>query len=282
MRIHCGSAEHFVDAIDQSLGNSVFQTLGFVVHFSPAHAEHFHEKELDQPVPTDDHAREFLACSREAHAKVRLVVDEARFRQRLDHRRRSARNHAQGRRDLPHWNKRIGRARRDLREIDGLQIVLDRLRGQHGDIMYNRRGMDVSDLRRKILHALDAARVEAASKRTETDAAQAAYDKLLQDVAVPLLLQAQSILKAERHAFTVHSPLGSARLVSDTHSETFLELALDTSGDRPQVVTRISVARGAKRVAVEERPLAPGKAIKDLGEQDIAAMLVATIPKLIK
>ena len=142
--------------------------------------------------------------------------------------------------------------------------------------------MDVSDLRRKILHALDAARVEAASKRTETDAAQAAYDKLLQDVAVPLLLQAQSILKAERHAFTVHSPLGSARLVSDTHSETFLELALDTSGDRPQVVTRISVARGAKRVAVEERPLAPGKAIKDLGEQDIAAMLVATIPKLIK
>ena len=142
--------------------------------------------------------------------------------------------------------------------------------------------MDVSDLRQRILRALDAARADAASKRTETDAAQAAYEKLLNDVVVPLLRQAQAILKAESHAFTVHSPAGSARLVSDAHPETFLEVALDTSGDRPQVVTRTSIARGAKRVSVDERPLAPGKAIKDLGEQDIAATLVAAITKLVK
>jgi len=142
--------------------------------------------------------------------------------------------------------------------------------------------MDVSDLRQRILRALDAARVDAATKRTDVDAAQAAYDAWLRDVAVPLLRQAQAILKAENHMFTVHSPAGSARLASDGHPETFLEFVLDTSGDRPQVLSRTSVARGAKRVSVDERPVSAGKAVKDISEQEVAALLVATIPRLIK
>src|SRR4030095_16137955 len=111
--------------------------------------------------------------------------------------------------------------------------------------------MDVSDLRQRILRALDAARLDAANKRGETDAARAAYDTFLRDIAVPLLRQAQAILKAERHEFTVHSPADSARLTADKNAETFIEFVLDTSADRPQVMCRTSVARGAKRVSVE-------------------------------
>ncbi len=141
--------------------------------------------------------------------------------------------------------------------------------------------MDVSDLRQRILRALDAARNDAATRRSETDAAKTAYEQLLGNVVVPLLRQAQDILKAERHLFTVHSPAGSAKLVSDAYPQTFLEFTLDLSGSRPQVVGRVSAARGGKRVVVEERPIAAGKPIQDLGDDDVARFLVAEIPKLV-
>ena len=141
--------------------------------------------------------------------------------------------------------------------------------------------MDVSELRQRILRALEAARHDAVTRRSETDAARLAYEQFLRNVVVPLLRQAQDILKAERHLFTVHSPAGSAKLVSDAQSETFLEFTLDTSGGRPQVVGRVSAARGGKRVVVEERPIAAGKPIQDLGDDDVAGFLVGEIPKLV-
>ena len=142
--------------------------------------------------------------------------------------------------------------------------------------------MDVSELRQKILRALEAGRLEAANKRSEADAARADFETFLRDIAVPLLRQAQSIINAERHAVTVHSPADGARLAADAQSETYVEFVLDTTTARSQVVCRISVARGAKRVSLEERPLAPGKPIADIGEQDVAALLVSVIPLLVK
>lgn len=147
--------------------------------------------------------------------------------------------------------------------------------------------MDVSDLRQRILRALDAAKIEptrrpedAANRRAELDAAKRAYDGFLANTAVPLLKQAQAILKAEGRLFSVHSPADSARLISDASPTTFIEFVLDPSGPRPQVVGRISVGRG-KRTNVEERPLADGKAIQDIGEDDVAGFLVAEIPRLV-
>jgi hypothetical protein len=141
--------------------------------------------------------------------------------------------------------------------------------------------MDVSDLRQRILRALEAGKNDAALRRTEADAAVAAFDNFLVNVAVPLLKQAQSILKAEGQAFTVHSPAGSAKLVADGSSQTFLEFVLDSSGNRPHVIGRVSLARGSKRVVVDERPIATDKAIKDLGDDEVAAFLVTEIPKIV-
>ena len=141
--------------------------------------------------------------------------------------------------------------------------------------------MDVSELRKKILRALDEARVDAASKRGERDETQRAYDQFLETVAVPLLRQAQGILKAERQMFTVHAPAGGAKLASDSSAQTFLEFSLDTSGDRPTVLGRTSRARGRQRVIVDERPVTTGKAVGELTEEDVAAFLVAELPKLV-
>ena len=141
--------------------------------------------------------------------------------------------------------------------------------------------MDVSDLRQRILRALDAAKNDASTRRSEVDAAQVAYEQFLERIAVPLLRQTQDILKAERHMFTLHAPAGSARLVSDAYPATFLEFTLDTTGGRTQVIGRVSIARGGKRVVVEENPLAPGTPVQDLKDEDVAGFLVTEIPKLV-
>ena len=141
--------------------------------------------------------------------------------------------------------------------------------------------MDVSELRKGILRALDEARKSAASRRVDVDKAGADYSRFLASVVVPILRQAQDVLRAERHAFSVHTPAGSARLASDAAPLTFLEVTLDSSGATPQVLGRVSLARGREGVVVEERPIAPGKPIDELGETDLAEFLLGAIPKMV-
>ena len=45
--------------------------------------------------------------------------------------------------------------------------------------------------------------------------------------------QVASALKAEGHHFTVFTPGGGVRLMSDKSSDDFIELSLDTSGEQP-------------------------------------------------
>ena len=141
--------------------------------------------------------------------------------------------------------------------------------------------MDVSELRKRILHALDAARKDAVTRRTEVDEASRAYEQFLENIAAPLLKQAQAVLRAEQQQFTVHTPAGSIRLVSDSAPQTFVEFILDVSPRVPHVLGRVSLTRGRQGVLVEERPLASGKPVAELVEDDVAQFLVTEIPKLI-
>jgi hypothetical protein len=142
--------------------------------------------------------------------------------------------------------------------------------------------MDVSELRQKILRAIDEGKPDdRAKRRAQIDTANAAYERFLENVAVPLFKQAQSILNAERRPFTVHSPADGVKLVSDASPSTFLEFVLDTSGELPQVIGRVSRAK-SRGVTVEEQPLAAGKAIDQLTDDDVAGFFVTEIPKLVK
>ncbi len=141
--------------------------------------------------------------------------------------------------------------------------------------------MDVSDLRKRILRALDDARKEAADRRQNVDRATAAYGQFLSDVAVPLFHQAANVLRAEGHPFSVNTPAGSVRLASDRASQDFVELELDASRPQPQVLGRTTLARGGKGLVVDERPLAPGKAIQELTEDDVAQFLMTEIRRLV-
>ena len=77
MRIDLGPPEHLVDALDQAIGDGVLQRFGFVVHFGPAHPHHLDEKQLDQPMATQDEGGELLASLRQPHTRIRLVTHES-------------------------------------------------------------------------------------------------------------------------------------------------------------------------------------------------------------
>lgn len=141
--------------------------------------------------------------------------------------------------------------------------------------------MDVSELRKRILRALEDARHDAASRRLVVDNARKAYEDFLTTIAVPVFRQATTVLKAEGHLFSVETPAGSVRLVSDGAAQTFIDLALDTSDKEGVVVGRISLARGRQGLVVDERPIADGKPVALLTEEDLLAFLVSAIPRLL-
>ena len=141
--------------------------------------------------------------------------------------------------------------------------------------------MDVSELRKRIIRALDDARQQANARRHVVDEAGKAYDAFVADVAGPVMRQAAAVLKGEGHLFAVETPAGSVRLVSQRSPETFIELTLDTSSDGGIVIGRVSLARGRRGQVVEERPVAPDKPVSALTEDDLSAFLVSEIPKLV-
>lgn len=140
--------------------------------------------------------------------------------------------------------------------------------------------MDVSDLRKRIIHALDDARKEATDRRRSVDDARAAFETFLERVAGPLFKQATTVLRAEGHEFTLHTPADSVRLVPDRSPQEFIEVELHVDGI-PHVIGRTQLLRGGKDPLIEERPLAPGKPISELTESDVTAFLVQEIPRLV-
>jgi hypothetical protein len=141
--------------------------------------------------------------------------------------------------------------------------------------------MDVSELRKRILHALDDARRDAEGRRQGRGDAEKHWERFLPAPAVPLFRQAATVLKAEGHLFSVHTPASSVRLVSDGSPETYLEVVLDSSEGSPRMVGRLSVSRGRGRQTLEEQPIATDKAVVDVTEDDLARFLVTEVPKLI-
>ena len=99
--------------------------------------------------------------------------------------------------------------------------------------------MDVSDLRKRILRALDDARKDATARRAVVDQATQAYADFLETRAVPVLKQALQVLRGEGKPFTLNTPADGPRLVSDASTNTFLEFALDTMKRAGMVVAMV-------------------------------------------
>ncbi len=140
--------------------------------------------------------------------------------------------------------------------------------------------METSTVRNRLNAIIDAAKRSSAERRTRNDEAARAYERFLEVSAVPVFKQLAGALKASGYPFTVFTPGGSVRLMSDKASEDYIELSLDTSGDHPAVIGRSSRARG-RRVIESERPIAQ-KPVGELTEEDVLEFVMKEIAPFVE
>lgn len=128
--------------------------------------------------------------------------------------------------------------------------------------------MDTSAVRQRILEVIAAAKRDAAERRKRNSEATGAYDVFLESVATPVMRQVVDVLKAERLNFSVQTPAGAVRLASDRSAGDFLEVRLDVSGARPQVVLHAERVRGREQF-VDVQPIRPGVLVQSLTAEDV-------------
>ena len=133
--------------------------------------------------------------------------------------------------------------------------------------------MEISDVRKRVHETIERAKRRAADRRARADAAGHDFGRFLEQTAIPLFRQIANVLRADGRLFSVFTPSGSVRLMSDRRSEDYVELTLDASGDEPNVVLHSSRGWG-NRVAESER------AIGDPANLTEDALLTAVLQEL--
>ena len=141
--------------------------------------------------------------------------------------------------------------------------------------------MEVSEVRRRLLGAMERARQGAVERRVRTDAAARDYEAFLGQRAVPIFHQLAAALTAEGHLFKVFTPASSVRLAAERSPEEFIELVLDDTSDPPTVIGRTTRGRG-RRMITSERALQGGAPVADLTEEDVLAFALEEIVVLIE
>jgi hypothetical protein len=139
--------------------------------------------------------------------------------------------------------------------------------------------MESSTVRNRLNVIIDAARRASAERRARNDEAVRSYERVL-EFSVPLFKQVAQALKVSGYLFTVFTPGGSVKLMSDKSAEDYLELSLDTSGDRADVMGRVSRTRG-RRVMESERPIAD-KPVGELTEDDVLEFVLKEIAPFVE
>jgi hypothetical protein len=130
--------------------------------------------------------------------------------------------------------------------------------------------MEVAAVRQQILLAIDRAKRAAAERRVANDEAAREYEVFLEQLAVPLF-----------RLFTLFTPGGSVRLMSDRSADDFIELVLDTTGETPSAMGRTSRAWG-RRTALSEQPLNPSVPIREITEEDVLKFLLRALEPFVE
>ena len=136
---------------------------------------------------------------------------------------------------------------------------------------------EVAEVRQRVLAMVERARQNAAERRARADVAEAQARRFIQDTATPVVRQVLLVLKVEGFPYRLSTPAGSVRLVSETHHEDFIDLAVDATQDPVTIATLVSHVRG-RRVSTTERPLAEGVEVDQLTEEHVLAFLLAALP----
>ncbi len=93
--------------------------------------------------------------------------------------------------------------------------------------------VEVSQVRKRLQQAIGARASAPSSGGSGPPTRERAYATFLETIGVPVARQVANALKAEGYAFTVFTPGDGLRLAEDRGRDDFVELALDTTGERP-------------------------------------------------
>ena len=140
--------------------------------------------------------------------------------------------------------------------------------------------METSTVRNRLNLVIENAKRVSAERRARNDEAARAFERFRELYGVPLFKQVAGALKASGYPFTVFTPGGSIKLMSDKSSEDYIEITLDTSGDQPIVMGHTSRARG-RRVIESERPIAV-KPVANVTEEDLLEFVLKEIGPLVE
>jgi hypothetical protein len=138
--------------------------------------------------------------------------------------------------------------------------------------------MEIADVKRRVVDTIDRARRRAADRRTRAATAAQSYEAFLTGMAVPIVRQVANVLRAEGYSFDVFTPAGGVRLASDRGAGDYIELELDTAGDRPSVVGRVKRSRGRDVVESEQQIGDP----LTLGEEEILAFVLKELEAFVE
>ena len=140
--------------------------------------------------------------------------------------------------------------------------------------------MDTGEVRKRLQHAIERAKRAGGERHARNDEATRAFNTFLDQVAVPLFKQIGNVLRTENYPFTVFTPSGSVRLMSDRSADDYIELALDSTGDTPRVMARVSHSRG-RRVVDAERVVGSGQP-DTLTEEELLAFLLKELEPFVE
>lgn len=133
--------------------------------------------------------------------------------------------------------------------------------------------VEISHVRNQLNRAVTAAKQRTQRRREQTAEAERAFQTFLAEVATPVTRQVATVLKAEGYGFTVFTPGGGLRLASDRGRDEYIEFALDSTPEPPQVVGHIRYTRGSRTLA-DERPIKPGTSPDAITDEDVLAFLL--------
>lgn len=134
-------------------------------------------------------------------------------------------------------------------------------------------GVEISTVRNQLARATEAARLRNQRRRELTAEAERGFQLFLDKVATPVTKMVANVLKSEGHHFMAFTPGGGVRLASETSRDDYIEFALDTMAEPPQVVGRISQTRGSRTLS-DERPVKAGTAPEAITEEEVLAFLL--------
>ena len=140
--------------------------------------------------------------------------------------------------------------------------------------------MEIADVRKRVRETIERAKQHDTGRRERNDGARRAFDQFLESTAVPIVRQVASVLRAEGQLFTIFTPAGSVRMMSDRRNTDFVEIALDASSYAPRVVGHTSRGGRGGNVTEYEQTVGHGDPAT-LTEDDVLTFVLREIEPLV-